>query len=195
MAGSVSASTIAIGGLALSAAGTGMSMIGQANQAQASATAANYQAQIARNNQQIMQQNAAYDQQRGDIAEQNSRLKTAQVIGSQRAALASQGGDINSGSPLDIQGDAARAGETDALTIRSNTARAVWNDNLQGMGYGNQASLLSMNAANSMASLPYGIGSTLLGGASSTASNWLKYKQAFPGTPSPSTGSGTGETY
>lgn len=174
---------IAAGSLAMAVIGTGMSVAGQAQQAQATSAAAGYQSQVARNNQMIMEKNAEYDQQRGDIAVENSQLKTAQTIGSQRAALATQGGDVDSGSDLDIQGDTARAGETDALTIRSNTARQVWNDQVQGEGYGAQAGLLSMTGANALSSLPYGMGSTLLGGASSVGMKWVQYQQAAGKTP------------
>lgn len=158
---------VAIGSLALGAAGTAISPIGQGRQAAASAGQANYQAQLARNNQMIAEWNAQRALQQGQVAEQQQRFKTSQVIGSQRAALASQGSDINSGSPLDIVGDSARAGEFDAQTIRNNAAMQAYGFRVQAANAGAQSELYRQSAANTMDALPFGIGSTLLGGASS----------------------------
>jgi hypothetical protein len=117
---------------------------------------------------------------RGRPDAERQQLKTAQLAGSQRAALASQGGDVNSGSPLDILGDTARAGATDVATIRSNAARNAYGFRLQGAGAAGQASLASANAANTLANLPLGIGSSLLGGASSLAGKWGDYLRGNP---------------
>jgi hypothetical protein len=163
---------VAIGSLALTAAGTAMSAIGQGQQAAASAAQANYQAQLARNNQMVAEWHAQRALEQGRVSEQQQRFKTAQVIGAQRAALASQGGDIDSGSPLDIVGDTARAGEFDALTIRSDAGVKAYNARLRGYRAGAEAVADNAHAANAMAALPFGIGSTLLGGARSLSSKW-----------------------
>src|SRR5215472_14771345 len=81
-------------------AATGLA--GQAQQAQIQGNQANYLAQVARNNQQVSEWNAQRALQRGQADEDRERQKTAQQIGSQRALLASQGGDINSGSDVDL---------------------------------------------------------------------------------------------
>jgi len=178
---------IALAGLAMSAIGTGVSVIGQANSAQAQASAqagqANYMAQVARNNQMLAERNAALVTQQGEIDAQKKQLEVGQVEGKQRAALASQGGDVNSGSPLDILGDTARAGYTDVATIRSNAAYAAYGYKVQGAGFGGQAGLYgsaATNATNSLSTLPFGVGSSLLGGASSIADKWVSYKKNFP---------------
>ena len=163
-----------IAALAMSAIGTGMSVIGQANRAQADAAQANYMAQVARNNQILADRNSALALQQGQVQEDRQRLKTAQLLGSQRAVLAAQGGDVNAGSNLDLLGDTARAGESDVQTIRNNAAQQAYGYQLQGESAGGQASLYSANAANTMANLPYGIGSSLLGGASSIADRWSR---------------------
>lgn len=175
--------TIAIAGLVTGVAGGAMSAMGQAQQANAAAANASYQAGMMRNQQLIAQKNAEEALKRGAIAEEQQRLKTGQIIGSQRAALASQGADINTGSPLDIQTDTARAGEQDALTIRSNSAREAYNYQVQASGAGAQAGLLDMQSANATASLPFTVGSTLLGTASSVAGKWAdwQYKGSKPG--------------
>ncbi|HLG49081.1 MAG TPA: hypothetical protein VKY24_22745 [Reyranella sp.] len=172
MSGSISASTVAMASLAMTAAGTVMSVAGQAQQAGAQAGMANYQAQVARNNQMVAEWNAQRDLQQGRVDEQNQRLKSAALLGAQRAALASQGGDVDSGSPLDLQADTARAGEYDAQTIRNNAALKAYGYRVQAANTGADANLDSYKAADAMASLPYGIGSSLLGGASSIVRGW-----------------------
>jgi hypothetical protein len=158
--------------LAMAAAGTAMSVAGQAQQASAAAGSASYQAQVARNNQAIAEWNARRALQQGRVAEDQSRQKTSLIEGAQRAALASQGGDINSGSPLDIVGDTARAGEFDAQTIRNNAAMHAYGFRVQAANAGAQSNLSSASAASTMANLPFGLGSSLLSGASSIAGKW-----------------------
>ena len=152
--------------LAAAACGTALSMAGQSQKAAAEAGQANYLSQVARNNQMAAQRNAALALQQGEADAQRSQLKTAQLVGSQRAALASQGGDIDSGSPLDIQADTARAGYTDAATVRSNAALKAYNYALQANDAAGAANDASFEGANALASLPYAQGSSLLGGAS-----------------------------
>jgi hypothetical protein len=183
MSGSISASTAAMISIGMTAAGGVMSAVGQSQQANAAASSAAYQAGMMRNREVIAEKNAQDAIQRGQVAEQQQRLKTAQIIGGQRAALASQGGDVNSGSPLDIQSDTAGAGEQDALTIRSNAAREAYNYKVQGESAGAQAGLLDMQFANATAALPFTIGSTLLGTASSVGSKYAmwQYRSGKPG--------------
>jgi hypothetical protein len=191
MPGATTATVISIG---LTAASTAMSMIGQGQQAAAQAGMANYQAQMARNNQMVAEWNAQRALQQGQVAEQQQRTKAAQLIGAQRAALAAQGGDINSGSPLDIVGDTARAGEFDALTTRNNAATQAYGYRVQAANAAGQANAASASAANAMAALPFSIGSSLLSGAKGIAGDWKGLK--FPSTgPKPFVNDGTVAEY
>lgn len=119
-----------------------------ANNAQMQADQANYMAQVARNNQQVAQWNAQRAQQQGQVQEDLQRQKTAQAIGTQRANLASQGGDINSGSNVDLIGDTARAGAFNALTIRSNAQANAYKYLLDANAEAGQESLYSTRASN-----------------------------------------------
>jgi hypothetical protein len=168
---------MAAASLAMAAVGTASSAIGQAQQGAASAGMANYQAQVARNNQMVAEWNAQRALQQGQVDEQNQRFKTAAVLGSQRAALASQGGDVNSGSPLDIQADTARAGEYDAQTIGNNAALKAYGYRVQATNNAADAGRYDLQAADTMANLPYSVGSSLLGGASSLGAKYLDYKK------------------
>lgn len=75
---------------------------------------------------------AAFDEQRARLAEQEgaaavgrAQAKTAQQLGSAQARLAAQGSDL-AGSPLDVIGDIAAAGEEDALSLRYQAMRTAW---------------------------------------------------------------------
>ena len=169
--------------LAFTALGTIMSVAGQVGQqnAQAQAASANaaqarYQAQVAQQNRELMSRQAADALQRGQVAEESRRRLTQQQIGRQQAALAAQGTDLE-GSPADILGDTAAAGELDARTIRANAAREAHGYRLQGLGYGNEAILQSTRAANSTYTPNYlGAGASLLAGASTLAEKWRNFQ-------------------
>lgn len=94
-------------------------------------------------NEKLLEYNAAVAEyqaedtvRRGVVAESRRRDQTKQVIGAQRVSLARQGVDINEGSALTLQGDAAYLGELDALTIRNNAAREAWGYKVQAQDAG-----------------------------------------------------------
>jgi hypothetical protein len=162
--------------IASSVIGTGLSVAAQSQQAAAQANQANYLAQVARNNQQLMEINARQAEAQGEADAEKQELTTSQLEGKQRAALAAQGGDVNAGSNLDLVGDAARAGATDLAAIRNNAAWKAYFYRARGLGEQGSASAYDAAGANALQSLPFGIGSSLLGGASQVASKW---KDAF----------------
>jgi hypothetical protein len=168
--------TLAIASLALGAVGTGVGAVGALQQGQAQAAAARYQAAVAGNAQKVAQWQAKDAIDRGKVAEQQRRTKTALQIGSQRAALASSGTDVNSGSNLDIIGDTAATGEFDALTIRSNAEREAWDKKVQGSNLAADAQLSRSRAGFAEQAGMLGAGANLIAGASSVSDKWLKYK-------------------
>ena len=122
-------STATILSLGLSAAGTAVGFAGQLQQQQtkqqavaATAAQAVYQSQVARQNEEVMKRRADEALRQGRAAEENSRRLTNQRIGAQTARLAAQGTDLE-GSPADILGDTAAAGEVDSLALRAKAAR------------------------------------------------------------------------
>ena len=149
--------------LGLSALGTAAGVVSQVQQGR-------YQAAVARNNAALAEMQARDAERRGRIAEDQQRRRTAQVLGTQRAVLAGQGTALDEGSPLSILGDTAATGELDALTIRSNAAREAW---------GLRARANNFAAQSRMAEPGFlGTGASLLGGASSVADRWLRYRRA-----------------
>ena len=159
--------------IALAAVGTGLSVKGQIDGQAAAGAQQAYMGQLARQRQQLAEQQARDAILRGQIAEQKQRDITAQRIGTQTATLAAQGTDME-GSPTDILGDTARAGEQDALTIRNNAQREAWGYQLQAAGYDADAALRESFEPSYL-----GAGASLLMGASSLAGKWSKFK--WPG--------------
>lgn len=174
MSGVTAASAISLG---LGAIGTGASVIGQINQQAAAGVQQGYLAQLARQRQQLAGQQARDAILRGQAAEQKQRDLTAQRIGTQTAALAAQGTDLE-GSPTDILGDTARAGEQDALTIRTNAAREAWAHEIQAAGYAADAALRESFEPSTL-----GAGASLLMGASALADKWSRLKWQQPKNP------------
>lgn len=109
---------------------------------------ANFQMQIALQRQQVAQWNAQRALQEGQVQEDLQRQKTAQSIGAQRALAASQGGDVDSGSNLDLVGDLARTGEFNALATRDAARNRSYGYLLDATDDADNASLQSSRAAN-----------------------------------------------
>lgn len=130
------------------AAGLGIDPTGAAIQSNQAA----FMAQVARNNEQVAQWNAQRALQQGQVAEDQQRQKTSQAIGTQRALLASQGGDVGSGSDLDLVGDTARTGEFKAQTIRNDAQDNAFKYLLGANSYAGQASLDDSQASNAWTS-------------------------------------------
>ncbi len=169
--------------------GSGLSIAGQSQKAGADAAQAAYQAQVARNNQALMEINARQAEAQGESDAERQELQTSQLEGRQRAALAAQGGDVNSGSNLDLLGDTARAGATDIATIRNNAAWKACGYRVAGLGDAGAANAADSAAANATASLPFGIGSSLLSDARQVGGYW---GQAYPGSATATSPKNTG---
>ena len=69
-------------------------------------------------------------EQKGAARVEAARQKTAQQLGTAQARLAAQGSDL-AGSPLDVLGDIAVAGEEDALSLRYQAMRTAWENRIR----------------------------------------------------------------
>ncbi len=97
---------------------------------------------------------AAVDELRAKEAEQEgkgdadkARQKAVQRLGQQQARLAAQGTDLQ-GSPLDVLGDIAAAGEEDALSLRYQSMRDAWDSRVRGASRQAQAHYYETAAGN-----------------------------------------------
>lgn len=133
-------------------AGTGL-MQGLAGKSQA-----DQQAKALRQNAFYLNQSAQDATARGIIESDQSRVQTQQAIGTQRAAMASNGGVVDQDSNAIIQQDTAQIGELDALTISNNAAREAY-------GFQVQAQDNLRTAKNVQKQGKKGVLTSMLGGA------------------------------
>lgn len=90
-----------------------------------------YANQMGQMNAQLADVKASDSIQRGDIEANRNDQRTRGIVGSQRAGLAAQGVDVNSGSAADVQADTAGMGAVDSLTIKNNAWREAWGYKVQ----------------------------------------------------------------
>jgi hypothetical protein len=166
-------------GLLLAGGGTVMNAMGAYKSAAGQRAALDYQASVAESNAQIAEQQARFAQMNGQQEEAASRLKTAALLGDQKATLAANGVDVNSGSPIEIMASAKYLGEKDAFTIRDNAARMAWAYRQRSRGYLNEADM-DRSTADSMSPGMAAIGS-LLSSAGTVASKWYRYNESTSG--------------
>lgn len=96
---------------------------------------------VSKVNAGISRQAAADALERGSLEADEQRKQTQQVIGSQRAAYASGGIDVNTGTAGQVQSDTAALGELDALTIMNNAAREAYGYEVQAIDQRQQGKL------------------------------------------------------
>lgn len=106
-------------------ASTAVSAVGAVRQGQAAKASGRFNAQVGEQNARFMEENARDATRRGMRETEKVYAQGAQVIGTQRAALAARGLDANFGSPLDFILASAAAIELDAEATRENTRRVV----------------------------------------------------------------------
>jgi hypothetical protein len=132
--------------------GVGVSAYGQYKAGQQSKKIGDY-------NASVYEQMAEDAIVRGKDDEQRFRQGVKTLIGSQKAGFAGQNIDVNSGSAVDTQADAAFLGELDALTIRTTAQR-------EAKGYKAQAQSARMGGSLDATKGNFGAASTVLSGAS-----------------------------
>lgn len=110
-----------------------MAVIGGMQQGNAQDAQAQSQARTMRTNA-MYANNAADDAlSRGRYDADLQRLRTGQSIGTQRTAMAANGGLVDEGTNSVLQQDTAQLGELDALTIQNNAAREAYGLKVQAM--------------------------------------------------------------
>lgn len=153
---------------------TVMGAAGAVQQGKAANASAKYNAQVADMNAKIAERQARDAVQRGAMEEQQQRMKTSQIIGKQKAAMAANGVDLTFGSPLDTLVDTATMGELDALTIRSNAYREERDIRQQGLNSSSQAGLLRAEGRSARTGGFMNAFGTVLGGGADAFSNYRR---------------------
>lgn len=159
--------------MGLQGAGAASSAVGAYYGAQSQKIGMNASADLADINARMSESAAQSTLLTGQREEQKSRIATANLKGTQRAALAANGVDLGVGSANNILTTTDVMGEVDANTIQANAVRAAWGYRTQAVNQTNQA---NMSRASASAISPLLSGATsLLGSASSVASGWYRY--------------------
>ena len=107
-----------------------------------------FSAAALRQNAMLARKQAEDAVKRGETNSMEAYSKGRSMLGSQRAAMAAQGIDINYGSAMDVQVDTSIATSMDMMMIRNNAAREAWGFNVQASDYENQAYLTEMSTKN-----------------------------------------------
>ncbi|SAL47488.1 hypothetical protein AWB74_02137 [Caballeronia arvi] len=162
--------------LALGAAGAGMKLFSALSSAGAQRTADNAQADAMATNALIAERAAASAVTSGEAQASDVAIKGAQTIATQRAALAANGVDINSGTAANLQKSTKWVTDQNIDTITANAARAAMGYTTQSENYANNSGVYRA-AANSVSPTTAGA-TSLLTSATSIASDWYRNQRA-----------------
>lgn len=166
------------GSLTAGLIGTGLSAVGDITSGYGSAQQFNYQAQIAQNNAAISRQNEDAGLVAGSYEESQAKLRTGQTVSAQRAAQASNGIDVNIGSPVDVRNSTATVGALDAAMIHYNAARAAYGAESSALNFEAQADADRRAASNAKRAGISKAAMTLAGGSTSVAAKYSQYKNS-----------------
>lgn len=167
--------------LALAAAGTATSVVGQVEAGNAQASAARYQAQVARNNAVVADQSATYAVQAGEAQAQQQSQKGAAQIARIKTAQAASGLDVNKGSAVDVRAGQAETNKLDTLNVMNNALLRAYGYKTQQSNETAQAGLDEFSARQAKTGATIGALGSLLSGASSVGSKWDSFKTSNGG--------------
>lgn len=157
-------------GIGASAAGAIMSAGSAYQQAQGQRSALQYQASVARMNAGLAGDQASDAIRNGQTAEGIQDLRTGQMLGTQRAAMAANGVDLGEGSPNEVLATTKYMGTRDALQIHDNAIMQAWGYRTQQQNFLTDANR-EENEASAIS--PWmAAGTSLLTGASKVSSVW-----------------------
>jgi hypothetical protein len=186
---------LAVASLAATAIGTGLQVAGQMQQARASRQQANYQAQVATINAETSQRNArladtnaAFTEAAGARSIDDRARRIRQTIGAQRAAFASNGLMLDSGTAADVTQDTAELGDLAIFELRENAGRQGSGFRIQGVNAREDARMagvrgvLYQGAARDASTAGWlAAGGSLIGGATRTFDRWADmYRTGVP---------------
>lgn len=164
-------------GMATTGIGAGIKAFGDISGGFAQQQMYDYQAGVARMNAQIAEQNATYATQVGDIQAANAGLQGGQLMGRIKAAQSATGLDVNTGSALEVRKAQAGVTRQNVNAIVSNAAKTAYNYKVEGVQFQSQAQLDTLAGRNARTAGMIGGLSSIIGGASSISSEWLRGQQ------------------
>lgn len=165
---------MAVGSMAATAAGAGISAYGASKSGQAQAGMYQYQAGVAQLNSQIALQNRDLALATGQTEAQRYGMAAAQRLGSIKAGGGASGIDVGSGSKADVTQSQQYVTGIDQATLYNNAARKAYGYEVESVmgtaqaGMYGQASSDAADAGNIKAL------ASLVSGAGSVASKWTQ---------------------
>jgi len=106
--------------------GAGADIVGAVTESNAQREQAKYQKHQYEVNAKLAEDQGAEAIKLGDQEASQLGKKTEQLRGSQRAAYAAQGIDVNSGVAAEVQADTVALGAADVLKIKDNAWKTAW---------------------------------------------------------------------
>ncbi|MBA1159337.1 virion core protein, T7 gp14 family [Microvirga mediterraneensis] len=157
-----------------SLASAAVGAVGAIQQGNAAAASAKYNAAVNENNNVLAQRAAEDARKRGEQEAQEHNRRVSALRGKQTAAMAANGVDLTSGSPLNVTADTAQLGALDVLTIRNNTEREALGYEAQGMNFRAEANLNRMQAKSARQAGMIGAVGSVVSGFGQVADKWYK---------------------
>jgi len=169
--------TIAMAGMGSTIAGGMLGAFGSAYQGASQRNMYQYQAGVSQINAMIAEQNAKYALTKGEKEAERYGMKAGQQAGAIKAAQASGGLDVNSGSNKQVQDSQKMVARMDMATIRENASKVAYDYTVQATGFRNQAALQEMAGDNAMTAGIIGSLGSFIGTSGSVSSRWLQGQQ------------------
>lgn len=165
--GSALATALTVGSTALGVAGSLM-------EGRAQSQMYNYRAQVAMNNAIMAERDIDRSLIAGQREESEIRMKTGQLVSSQKAAQAASGVDTEVGTAPFVRDITAAQGDMDALTMRFNAAQQAYNFKVEAANQRAESNMMKRAAKTAKLKSYIGAASALVGGMS-------KLSNAAPG--------------
>jgi len=155
--------------------GVGYSAVGAYFDAKGQKSTLNSMAHIDDVNAKLEEMSAQSALLSGQRQEQSVKLNTAQIKSSQKTAMAANGIDLSSETPVNVLTSTDVVGEVDAATVAANAMRTAFGYRQQGLNFSNRA---RSERAQASAISPVMSGLTsLISGAGTVSDSWYKLKK------------------
>lgn len=171
-------SAVAIGSMAATAAGAGISGIGSLTSGKANAAAYRYKAGVALLNKQINEQNAAWATQAGGAKAVVEGLKSGEAIASTKVIQSGSGFDVNTGSNEKVRETQTDVARYDQNVIRWDSAKTAYGYETKATTDVAEANLDQMAASQSEEAGFLGMMGSFISGAGNVSGKWMQGKSA-----------------
>jgi hypothetical protein len=151
--------------IGLTMAATAVAAMGQGYSALSQNAQEQYSAKVATQNARLENERARDAIERGFTEAQRFQRQSGQEMGAQNAAMAANGIDITFGSAADVRGDTAMFAREDTATIYQNAFREARGYEINSANFLTERQAAKMRGTGALVEGAFGIGSTVLGGA------------------------------